>query len=83
MCFEVFGFDVMIDNKLTPYLLEINQMPSFQTDSPLDIKVKRGVVQDVIKKLCLSIPRKEKYKREKAAKMEERLLRPQRTILPD
>jgi len=51
-------------------------MPSFRTDSPLDIKIKRGLVQDVMKILNLSIHRKERYKADKIAKMEERLLRP-------
>ena len=26
---HILGFDIMIDSKLRPYLLEVNQMPSF------------------------------------------------------
>lgn len=40
ICFEVLGFDVMIDAKLRPWLLEVNHSPSFNTDSDLDKDVK-------------------------------------------
>ena len=46
MCFEVLGFDVLIDADTKPWLLEVNQAPSFQTDSPLDYKVKKAVIRD-------------------------------------
>ena len=36
MCFEILGMDVMIDNKLKPWLLEVNHTPSFCTDTPFD-----------------------------------------------
>jgi tubulin polyglutamylase TTLL6/13 len=36
MCFEVLGFDIMLDHKLNPILIEVNSCPSFATDSPLD-----------------------------------------------
>ena len=55
LCFQILGFDVMIDNGLKPYLLEINQMPSFGTDSPLVAVIKRGLLQDCLKTLCLNV----------------------------
>ena len=36
MCFEILGMDVMIYNKLKPWLLEVNHTPSFGTDTPFD-----------------------------------------------
>mmetsp|Transcript_21574 Transcript_21574/g.3525 ORF Transcript_21574/g.3525 Transcript_21574/m.3525 type:complete len:94 (-) Transcript_21574:306-587(-) len=41
MCFEILGFDVLIDSKLKPWLLEVNHSPSFSTESPLDRRIKR------------------------------------------
>ena len=29
LCFQILGFDIMIDHKLKPSLIEVNQMPSF------------------------------------------------------
>jgi tubulin polyglutamylase TTLL6/13 len=48
MCFEVLGFDIMIDNKLNPYLLEINYTPSFTTDTPLDRLIKKNLITDTL-----------------------------------
>ena len=48
MCFEVLGFDVMIDHKLNPVLLEINYTPSFTTDTPLDIYIKKNLINDTL-----------------------------------
>ena len=58
LCFQILGFDIMIDSALRPYLIEINQMPSFATDSPLDARVKRGLLADCFKTLCLTNERK-------------------------
>jgi len=51
-------------------------MPSFATDSPLDYKIKRGLLIDVLKTLCLDISRKKQYKSERMNKIYERLLKP-------
>jgi tubulin polyglutamylase TTLL6/13 len=48
MCFEVLGMDVIIDEHLKPYLLEVNHTPSFTTDTPLDSLIKKNVIKDAI-----------------------------------
>ena len=47
-CFELFGFDVLIDDKLEPWLLEVNLTPALSCDSPLDQKIKANVVADLL-----------------------------------
>lgn len=36
MCFEILGFDVMIDKDAKPWLIEVNHAPSFNTDTKID-----------------------------------------------
>ena len=36
MCFEILGFDILIDSKGFPWLLEVNHAPSFNCDTALD-----------------------------------------------
>ncbi|VDM98596.1 unnamed protein product [Thelazia callipaeda] len=47
-CFELFGFDVLIDASLKPWLLEVNLSPSLTCDSPLDLQLKSSLVCDVL-----------------------------------
>ena len=54
MCFQILGFDVMFDQKLKCYLLEINQSPSFATDTPLDYEIKYAVIKESLYLLNLS-----------------------------
>lgn len=45
-CFDILGFDVLIDANLKPWLLEVNLSPSLATDSPLDLYIKGNLVAD-------------------------------------
>lgn len=46
--FELLGFDVLVDENLKPWLLEVNLSPSLATDSPLDMHIKSNLVKDVL-----------------------------------
>jgi len=45
-CFEVFGYDVILDSELKPWLLEVNLSPSLACESPLDITIKSSLLAD-------------------------------------
>ncbi|XP_058302083.1 tubulin polyglutamylase TTLL6 isoform X4 [Hylobates moloch] len=47
-CFEILGFDILLDRKLKPWLLEVNHSPSFSTNSRLDKEVKDGLLYDTL-----------------------------------
>ncbi len=40
MCFDILGFDFILDNNLKSYVLEVNHAPSMNLDTPLDREVK-------------------------------------------
>jgi tubulin polyglutamylase TTLL6/13 len=51
ICFQVLGFDVFLNDRLKPILLEVNHTPSFTTDTPLDLLIKKAVIGDALKML--------------------------------
>jgi tubulin polyglutamylase TTLL6/13 len=65
ICFQVLGFDIMLDHKLKPWLIEVNNSPSFGSDTPLDKKVKQDLMFDTFNLLNLSGKRKKKLKKQK------------------
>ena len=58
MCFEVLGFDVFLDSKLRPYLLEVNHTPSFTTDTPLDSLIKKNLIRDTLRIMNINLKTK-------------------------
>ena len=46
-CFEMYGYDVMIDDNLKPWLIEVNSSPSITADTPTDYELKFGLLDDV------------------------------------
>ena len=45
--FEVFGVDILIDQDLKPWLLEINRTPTLNASSLLDLSVKGELVPEM------------------------------------
>ncbi|XP_028039738.1 tubulin polyglutamylase TTLL4-like isoform X1 [Bombyx mandarina] len=57
-CYELFGIDVLLDEDLKPWLLEVNISPSLHSASPLDIHVKGPLVSTVLNIAQFQVPNK-------------------------
>jgi len=47
-CFELFGFDILLDADLKPWLMEVNISPSMHSSTQLDHDVKSPLVTEVL-----------------------------------
>ncbi|KAK1793947.1 hypothetical protein P4O66_010860 [Electrophorus voltai] len=72
-CFEILGFDVLLDHHLKPWLLEVNHSPSFTTDSHLDREVKDGLLYDTLALINLGACDRRKITEEEKRRVKERL----------
>lgn len=45
--FELYGFDVLIDRNLKPWLMEVNLNPSLNCDTDLDLRIKSMLMTDI------------------------------------
>jgi tubulin polyglutamylase TTLL6/13 len=52
-CFQILGFDLLLDASFNVHLLEVNHSPSFATESPLDVVLKEGCITDAFDLLQL------------------------------
>ena len=47
-CFELYGFDILIDENLKPWLLEVNFSPALATDCQTDVIVKKPMFHSLM-----------------------------------
>ncbi|XP_075245749.1 tubulin polyglutamylase ttll6-like isoform X2 [Convolutriloba macropyga] len=74
-CFEILGFDVLLDRKMRPIVLEVNHSPSFTTDSQLDRELKDNLVLDTLGLLNFSASDRKRCQEEERKRVQDRLLK--------
>jgi len=62
----MYGFDIILDHKLKPWLLEINVLPSLSASSKMDRRIKTSLMTDIFSTIGI-IP----YSKKKLDKLEE------------
>ncbi|XP_037611797.1 tubulin polyglutamylase ttll6 isoform X1 [Sebastes umbrosus] len=72
-CFEILGFDVLLDHRLRPWVLEVNHSPSFTTDSQLDREVKDALLYDTLVLINLGACDRRKITKEERRRVKDRL----------
>ncbi|XP_050349755.1 tubulin polyglutamylase TTLL13-like isoform X1 [Nymphalis io] len=73
-CFEILGFDILLDHKLHPFILEVNHSPSFHTDTQLDREVKESLLTDTLTMLNIWQCDKKRVLEEDRKRIRDRLL---------
>lgn len=74
VCFEIYGFDILLDSKLKPWLLEVNISPSLSSSSPLDKKIKTMLICDTLNLVGISAYDRKKLAKDQEAAIRNRLL---------
>uniref|UniRef100_A0A1I8PEW1 Uncharacterized protein n=1 Tax=Stomoxys calcitrans TaxID=35570 RepID=A0A1I8PEW1_STOCA len=74
-CFEILGFDILVDSKLRPYILEVNHSPSFHTNESVDCQVKKPLIRDTLMLVSTALADKKQILREDRKRIRRRLLK--------
>jgi len=48
-CFELFGFDVIVDQNMKPWLLEVNSSPAMSNDGEIDSRIKPRMIREIMR----------------------------------
>jgi len=74
VCFELYGFDILLDSKFKPWLLEVNISPSLSSSSPLDKKIKTILICDTLNLIGVFPYDRKQYDKETEQTLKKRLL---------
>lgn len=72
-CFEILGFDIFLDAKCKPWVIEVNHSPSFSCDSALDSEIKSGLISDTLRLLNMNAVATKKVLKQEKTKIQNRL----------
>ena len=73
-CFELYGFDVLIDSNFKPWLLEVNVSPSLSSSSPMDKYIKTLLLSDSFYLTGMNIFDRKQLEKDKSKNDKQRLL---------
>jgi tubulin polyglutamylase TTLL4 len=74
VCFELYGFDIMLDSKLKPWLIEVNISPSLSSSSPLDKTIKTMLICDSLNLVGVQLYDRKQYDKEAEMQLKARLM---------
>jgi tubulin polyglutamylase TTLL6/13 len=74
LCFQILGFDVMIDSECKPWLIEVNHAPSFATESGFDHHLKSKLIENTFRLLNLSPEKKNQFYWNQRLQLQKRIL---------
>lgn len=72
-CFEILGFDVLLDTTGRAWLLEVNHAPSFAGDSPLDREIKGALIHSTLQLVGVTNEQKRLFVRQRKQEWSQRL----------
>ncbi|ODN03537.1 Tubulin polyglutamylase ttll6 [Orchesella cincta] len=72
-CFELLGFDILLDHKLKPFVIEVNHSPSFHMDTNLDREIKEELLHDTVSMLNVKQLERRKIENEDRRRVQIRL----------
>eukprot|EP00698_Gefionella_okellyi_P008659 TRINITY_DN2158_c0_g2_i1.p1 TRINITY_DN2158_c0_g2~~TRINITY_DN2158_c0_g2_i1.p1 ORF type:complete len:849 (+),score=153.41 TRINITY_DN2158_c0_g2_i1:69-2615(+) len=72
-CFEVFGFDILLDDKLKAWLLEVNVSPSLNSEAPIDVRIKGALINDLFNLVGFVAYDRKKLREQQEAEKQSRL----------
>jgi tubulin polyglutamylase TTLL7 len=55
VCFEILGFDILLDDQLKPWVVEVNRCPSFGANQQIDFDIKARLLVESFELLHLKL----------------------------
>lgn len=80
-CFEVLGYDIMLDASGKAWLFEVNHAPSFAGDSPLDREIKSALIASTLALVGVTNEKKRAFLRRHRLEWSKRLWKTQPALL--
>ncbi|KAI3386752.1 hypothetical protein SNEBB_004754 [Seison nebaliae] len=54
--YELFGYDILLDHRLKPWLIEVNVSPSLHSTSDIDVSIKSRMMTDLLNTVGFQMP---------------------------
>lgn len=80
VCFELYGFDILIDSSLRPWLLEVNVGPSLSSGAPIDKRIKTSLMCDLYTLVGIAPYNRKQHEKLEEIKRHNRLIRTERRM---
>lgn len=74
VCFELLGFDLLIDENLKPWIIEVNRSPNFDVENQVEFDIKMKLLFDTFDLLRFRVDNRTKSSQIEQNESQQRLL---------